>query len=144
MVYAVILPFALVVSGFAFLRFAVFLLFDLFSWLPVRSLPVGELSFAGPQGLPSRRRPWKASCLSCVGSRSWSLRLWRLFSCWLELPLLLALVVLFFLDFVDFLAVLVFGPFSLHFPSCGVPARWRDLRHVVLDTRRKKFHILCG
>ena len=23
-----------------------------------------------------------------------------------------------------------------HFPSCGVPARWRDLRHVVLDIRR--------
>ena len=109
MVFAVILPGALAVSGFAFLRFAVFLLFDLFSWLPVRSLPVGELSFAGPQGLPSlvaaRGRLRKASCLSCVGSRSWSLRLWSSSSCWLELPLLLALVVLFFLDFVDFLVL---------------------------------------
>ena len=29
--------------------------------------------------------------------------------------------------------VSVFGPFLLrHFPSCGAPARWRDLRHVVL------------
>ena len=26
----------------------------------------------------------------------------------------------------------VFWPFSRHFPSCGVPSRWRDLRHVVL------------
>ena len=118
----------------------------------VRRLPalrlvlVASCSFASRWGVVvcwpagsalSRRRPWKASCLSCVGSRSWSLRLWSSSFCWLELPLLLALVVLFFLDFVDFLAVSVFGPFCGRFPSCGVPARWRDLRHVVLDTCRK-------
>ena len=29
------------------------------------------------------------------------------------------------------------GRFCGSFPSCGVPARWRDLRHVVLDICRK-------
>ena len=45
---------------------------------------------------------------------------------------------------VGFLAVSLGLPFSRHFPSCGVPARWRDLRHVVLDICRKKFPILAG
>ena len=27
----------------------------------------------------------------------------------------------------------VFSPFLRHFRSCGVPARWRDLRHVVFS-----------
>ena len=34
-------------------------------------------------------------------------------------------------DFVDLLAVSVFGPFYGIFSSCGVPARWRDLLYVV-------------
>ena len=38
---------------------------------------------------------------------------------------------------VDFLIVSVFWPFLRYFPSCGVPARWRDLRHVFLDICRK-------
>ena len=42
-----------------------------------------------------------------------------------------------YLVIVDFLFVSVFGPFLRHFPSCGVPARWRDLRHVALDICRK-------
>ena len=40
--------------------------------------------------------------------------------------------------FADFDVVVYFGRFFLrHFPSCGVPARWRDLRHVCFDIRRK-------
>ena len=33
----------------------------------------------------------------------------------------------------------VFCPFSRHFPSCGVPARWKDLRHVVLTFAASSF-----
>ena len=40
------------------------------------------------------------------------------------------------LDFDDFLMDSVFWPFLRRFRSCGVPARWRDWRHVVLDMCR--------
>ena len=70
------------ILGFAFLRIAVFQLFDLFSWLPVRSLPVGELSCAGLQGLPSLVAAHEGFVfVLCFGSRSWSLRLWSSSSC---------------------------------------------------------------
>ena len=55
------------------------------------------------------------------------------FLCLVLLPLL-GSCLSYVLDFDDFLVDFVFGPFSRHFPSCGVSARWRDLPNVVLDT----------
>ena len=45
---------------------------------------------------------------------------------------LLCSCLLYDLDFDDFIMDSVFWPFSRHFPSCEVPARWRDLPNVVL------------
>ena len=61
-----------------------------------------------------------------------------LLACWGLLSLLGACLS-FSLVIVDFLILSVFGTFLRHFPSCGVPARWRDLRHVVLTLAASSF-----
>ena len=43
---------------------------------------------------------------------------------------------LFILVLMEFLTVEVVLRFLRHFPTCGVPARWRNLRNVVLGTCR--------
>ena len=45
----------------------------------------------------------------------------------------------FYLDFDVFLLDSVFGPFYCIFPSCGVPARWRDLPYVVPASAASSF-----
>ena len=61
-----------------------------------------------------------------------------LLSCWGLLSLLGARL-WFYLVIVDFLMVSVFRPFLRHLPSCGVPARGRDLRHVALTFAASRF-----
>ena len=128
--YAVVLPGRWWCSAWAFSLFSVFFS-SACGWLS----PLGALVFCGlvccrPSASDASRRPpgerrVGSGCPPVLrvapGSR-----------CGGALPpSLLSLVI------VDFLIVSVLGPFLRHFPSCGVPARWRDLRHVVLDICRK-------
>ena len=85
---------------------------------------------------PSRRRPGRASSLSCVACSSWSSR-WRSASSWLVgASVAPGSFLRFTLDFVDLLVVSVFF-------LAVLPAR-RDLWHVVLGICRKYFSILVG
>ena len=93
---------------------------------------------------PSRRRPGRASSFFWVCSRSWSSRSSFSSSSLVGASVALGPLVLVRQGLRRFSRCFCLWAVSRHFPCCGVPARWRDLWHVVFDICRKKFSILAG
>ena len=87
--------------------------------------------FAGLLGRPVSSPPGEASGFSCVCSRSWSSRS-STSAALVGASVAPGPLVLVLPGLRGFSRWFCVWAVLRHFPCCGVPARWRDLRHVVL------------